>query len=107
MRKRQGKATQKCSRGRKSEISESATRTATAQIVDLRRGTVDAVSATQFPAKCTSGILETHSNSGDKKCREKRDKGLGELLKHGVSIRQASRITGISYGVVRKFVTWQ
>jgi len=35
---------------------------------------------------------------------EKRDKGLGELLKRGVSIRQASRITGISFGIVRKFV---
>ena len=35
---------------------------------------------------------------------EKRDKGLGELLRHGVSIRQASRITGISFGIVRKFV---
>ena len=37
----------------------------------------------------------------------KRDKGLGELLRAGVSIRQASRITGISFGIVRKFVTRQ
>lgn len=35
---------------------------------------------------------------------EKRDEGLRELLRHGVSIRQASRITGISFGIVRKFV---
>jgi len=35
---------------------------------------------------------------------EKRDEGLRELLNHGVSIRQASRITGISFGIVRKFV---
>lgn len=35
---------------------------------------------------------------------EKRDEGLSELLRHGVSIRQASRITGISFGIVRKFV---
>lgn len=34
---------------------------------------------------------------------EKRDEGLRELLRHGVSIRQASRITGISFGIVRKF----
>ena len=36
---------------------------------------------------------------------EKRDEGLRELLRHGVSIRQASRITGISFGIVRKFAT--
>ena len=35
---------------------------------------------------------------------EKRDEGLRKLLKKGVSIRQASRITGISFGIVRKFV---
>ena len=35
---------------------------------------------------------------------EKRDEGLGKLLGHGVSIRQAGRITGISFGIVRKFV---
>ena len=35
---------------------------------------------------------------------EKRDEGLREMLRHGVSIRQASRITGISFGLVRKFV---
>ena len=35
---------------------------------------------------------------------EKRDEGLGELLRHGVSIRQASRITGTSFGIVRKLV---
>ena len=35
---------------------------------------------------------------------EKRDAGLRELLRHGVSIRQASRITGISFGIVRKYV---
>jgi len=34
---------------------------------------------------------------------EKRDEGLREMLRHGVSIRQASRITGISFGIVRKF----
>ena len=34
----------------------------------------------------------------------KRDEGLRELLRHGVSIRQASQITGISFGIVRKFV---
>ena len=31
--------------------------------------------------------------------------GQRELLRHGVSIRQASRITGISFGFVRKFAT--
>jgi len=35
---------------------------------------------------------------------EKRDEGIRELLKHGVSIRQASRITGISFGIMRKYV---
>ena len=34
---------------------------------------------------------------------EKLDEGLREPLRHGVSIRQASRITGISFGIVRKF----
>jgi len=36
---------------------------------------------------------------------EKRDEGLRELLRRGGSIRQISRITGISFGIVRKFVT--
>ncbi len=35
---------------------------------------------------------------------EQRDEGLRELLRHGVSIRQASRITGVSFGIVRKSV---
>ena len=34
---------------------------------------------------------------------EKRNAALSQLLKKGVSIRQASRITGVSVGVVRKF----
>ena len=33
---------------------------------------------------------------------EKRDAALREALKGGVSIRQASRLTGISIGVIRK-----
>ena len=37
---------------------------------------------------------------------EKRDEGLREMLRHGVSIRQASRITGISFGIVRK-IDWR
>ncbi len=36
--------------------------------------------------------------------KEKRDAALRKALKRGVSIRQASRLTGVSPGVVRKFV---
>ena len=36
---------------------------------------------------------------------EKRDEGLREMLRQGVSIRQTSRITGVSFGIVRKYVT--
>ncbi|MBQ7183145.1 MAG: transposase [Clostridia bacterium] len=36
--------------------------------------------------------------------REKRDAALGKALKEGVSIRQASRLTGISIGVIRRIV---
>ena len=36
---------------------------------------------------------------------EKRDEGLREMLRHGASIRQTSRITGVSFGIVRKHVT--
>jgi transposase len=32
-----------------------------------------------------------------------RDTALRKLLDAGVSIRQASRITGVSFGIVRKF----
>ncbi len=34
--------------------------------------------------------------------RDNRDAALGKALKEGVSIRQASRLTGISIGVIRK-----
>ena len=34
--------------------------------------------------------------------RDKRDAALRKALKEGVSIRQASRLTGISIGVIRK-----
>ena len=34
---------------------------------------------------------------------EKRDAALARLLKKGLSIRQASRLTGVSFGIVRKF----
>jgi len=34
---------------------------------------------------------------------DKRDRALKSLLKKGASIRQASRVTGISVGIVRKF----
>ncbi len=34
---------------------------------------------------------------------EERDRLLGEILAAGVSVRQASRLTGVSVGVVRKF----
>ncbi len=36
--------------------------------------------------------------------RDRRDAALREALKGGVSIRQASRLTGVSIGVIRKFV---
>ena len=35
--------------------------------------------------------------------KDKRDEALRKALKKGVSIRQASRLTGISIGVIRKF----
>ena len=35
--------------------------------------------------------------------RNKRATALRKILKRGVSIRQASRLTGISIGVIRKF----
>ena len=35
---------------------------------------------------------------------ERREKALRKMLEAGVSIRQASRITGVSFGVVRKYV---
>ena len=36
---------------------------------------------------------------------DQRDKGLTELIRQGGSIRQISRITGISFGIVRKHAT--
>jgi hypothetical protein len=35
------------------------------------------------------------------------NKGFGKLLRYGVSIWRASRITGISFGIVRELVTGQ
>ncbi len=36
--------------------------------------------------------------------RDKRDDTLRRILKDGVSIRQASRLTGISVGVIRRLM---
>jgi REP element-mobilizing transposase RayT len=77
------------------------------ECLDVRESTRQHVTDEQAVALMRSLTGCKNASEYQSLTAEKRDKGLGELLRHGVSIRQASRITGISFGIVRKFVTRQ
>ena len=77
------------------------------ECLDVRESTRQHVTDEQAVALMQSLTGCKNASEYQSLTAEKRDKGLEELLRHGVSIRQASRITGISFGIVRKFVTRQ
>jgi len=74
------------------------------ECLDVREGTKQRVTDEQAAALMRSLTGCQNPSEYQSLTVEKRDEGLRELLKHGVSIRQASRITGISFGIVRKYV---